>query len=217
MICAENVVPRPNESILRSFQNPNFKWAGEISVIRIPESDLCSIRRINESVDSEREKYFGEMLQDCMANKNVPTNFKPAIKSWTAEVFQLCLLAFEIVLQLFFSGLDRAAAYPQHQSLFREAAKNWLCERFRVWTFPRHDDVAENRFITRAFKSAWEAFRKPTLPSWFATVRDVYVAIASKSFTPPNFDYVAIACKSFFSRKFNPNPIIFSSAHQSRD
>ena len=197
MICAENVVPRPNESILRSFQNPNFKWTGDISVIRIPESDLCSIRRINESVDSEREKYFGEMLQDCMANKNVPTNFKPPIKSWTAEVFQLCLLAFEIVLQLFFSGLDRAAAYPQHQSLFREAAKNWLCERFRVWTFPRHDDVAEKRFITRAFKSAWEAFRKPTLPSWFATVRDVYVAIASKSFTPPNFDYVAIACKSF--------------------
>ena len=177
---AESVVPPPSENNLRLFEQPNFDSKVDFSAIGIPEWDLCYIRRINASGDREREKYFGEMLQDCQSKRIPPSGLatmKSQIKSWKKEALQVCLLAFEIVLQLFRCGLDRAAAHHQHQSLFRDAANSWILECFRLWTFPLYEPDTETRYINCAFKSAWEAFKNPILATWFNTMIGVCIAL----------------------------------------
>ena len=178
------MVPPPSENNLRLFQQPNFDLEGDFSAIGIRERDLRCIRRINASGDREREKYFGKMLQDCQLKTSRPSGLatmKPTIKAWTKawtkEALQVCLLAFEIFLHLFRCGLDRAAAHPQHQSFFRDAANSWIRDCFRLWTFPLHEPDSEARFITCAFKSAWEAFRNPTIPTCLATLIEAYIAL----------------------------------------
>ena len=173
------MVPTPSEDNLRYFQNPSFDLTFDFSGIFISPSDFRFIRRVNSMDNGARESSFAEMLKLC-STRTFPEGLgfgRTRSKSWTKDVLEVCLLAFEIVLQLYLCGLDRANAHPKHDRLFRDVAKIWLCECFRKWTFPTHPEKEEVRLITHAFKFAWESFGKPNIPNWFSIVRDSYVAL----------------------------------------
>lgn len=172
------VVPPPSPEILQLFASSDFESEADLTSFGISASLLRKIRDLTKSSASVREAALSIMLQDCIDNRALPTGLGlKSGKSWSRSALEVCLLSFDVVRRLIQSGLNRNNAFAAQESIFHQAARDWLIQRFRLWSMPEHESDEEIGLVKAAFKFAWKSFCKPSLPPWFTTVRDLYIMI----------------------------------------
>ena len=192
----------PSPSILRSFAEPRYDSEPDLSSVGIDIALFQKIRELYNFPPTARQAQFELMLSDCQNNRSYPSGLKlpkRSGKTWTEPTLQVCLLAFEIFQQLIQAGFDRSL-HKTHESVSLEAARNWLANIFRLWTFPAHEVADERLLIECAFSFAWKGFFMPSLPPWVKDVRDVYFALPCEYFSSTLRLFVYISACSLKTR-----------------